>query len=245
METPHEGRGAAGPASAFSVGRVGPALSRLLAERRYEDALILLRAAKRERPRSAAIAEGIALLEERLFRAEAHTLGDLSRRPRLAGGVEALARLPPGELSLALKVDGELSFADLIEGAGPSRFEVVRRLTHLLALGVVSVPAPEPTIVVEPMPEPPPPARPSRPIDCERTAQIALVPEAGALLARARSARGRARRARRSRWRQLATSAGMALIVAAILAAAVWREPIASAVRSAAAVVAAALGRSR
>jgi len=227
--------------------QVGPALSRLLEERRYEDALILLRAAKRERPGSGAIADGIALLEERLYRAEVHTLGDLSRRPRLACGAAVLAQLSPGELSLALKVDGEQSFAELIETAGPSRFEVLRRLVHLLARGVVSVPAPEPTIVVEPMPElppEPPPARGRRPVDCERTAQIALVPEAGILLARARFARIRARDARREKWRRVATSAGMGLTVAAILAAAAWRELIASALRTAASVVAATLGLS-
>lgn len=212
MQTPHEGRGLAEPAPSS---RIGSALARLLAERRYEDALNLLRAARRERPGSTAIAEGIALLEERLFHAEVHALGDLSRRPRLAGGAEALARLPPRELSLAIKVDGDLSFADLIEHAGPSRFEVVRRLAVLLARGVVSVPAPEPTIVVEPMPEPPPRARVPRPIDCERTAQIALVPEAGALLARARSARRATRR--RKRWSRLALLTCIALVLSAVI----------------------------
>lgn len=220
MQTPHEGRGLVEPAPSS---RLGSALARLLAERRYEDALNLLRAARRERPGSAAIAEGIALLEERLFHAEVHALGDLSRRPRLAGGAEALARLRPSELSLAIKVDGDSSFADLIERAGPSRFEVVRRLAILLARGVVSVPAPEPTIVVEPMPEPmpepPPRARVPRPIDCERTAQIALVPEAGALLARARSVRPVARRAtrRRKRWPRLVILGCIALVISAVI----------------------------
>ena len=138
MQRPYEGRGLARPGSP----RIAPALARLLANRRYEDALTLLRAAQRERPGSAAIAEGIALLE--------------------------------------------------------------------------------PTIIVEPMPEPRAPparARAPRPIDCERTAQIALVPEAGALLARARGAH--ARRARRTRWRRLAMWAGLAVVVSAILGAAV------------------------
>src|SRR5262249_24245479 len=115
MQIPLGGQGLAGPAPSSRIGRIGTTLSRLLADRRYEEALFLLRPAQREGPSSAPIAEGIVLLEERLFRAEVHVLGDLSRRPRLAGGADALAQLPPGELSLALKVDGGLSFAELIE----------------------------------------------------------------------------------------------------------------------------------
>jgi hypothetical protein len=218
MQTPHEGRGPVG--AAFRLGRIGPALARLLADHRYEDALILLRAARRDRPDSRAIAEGIALLEERLFRTEVRALGDLSRRPRLACGAAVLAHLAPAELSLAIKIDGQLSFGELIERAGPTRFEVVRRLRGLLARGVVALPAPEPTIIVEPPPAPAVPARTPRPIDCERTAQIALVPEAGALLARARGVR--ARRARRTRWLERAMWACLAVAAVAVLAAAAY-----------------------
>ena len=179
---------------------VVPALERLLAHGRIDEALELLRAAQRERPRSRAIRKGVAMLESRLLRDELNVLGDLSRVPRLAVSADALGALAPPDLGLAVKVDGVATIGDLLDGP-PQRFEVARRLVGLIARGIISVPDWQdamPTIIIE-EPTMPERRRPPRPIECDRTAQIAVVPEAAAMLARARSKRARARARRNGR----------------------------------------------
>jgi hypothetical protein len=114
METPHVERAPTPP-------RVVPALERLLAQGRLEEALDLLRAAQRERPRSRAIRKGISMLESKLFQTELAGLGDLSRVPRLLASAETLAGLLPGDLGLAVKIDGAASLGDLLDRAGSTR----------------------------------------------------------------------------------------------------------------------------
>jgi hypothetical protein len=224
--------------AASTSGRIGPVLERLLAERRYEEALRLLRAAQCERPPSTVIANGIALLEERLAELYIRPLGDLRRVPRLAAGADKLATLTPSELGLALKVDDSTPLARLLERSGPSRFDAARRLAALVERGVLSLPGSEPNIIIDELAVRRPPARTPRPIDCERTAQIALVPDAQALLSRARRSRRR-RRGGRGWW---VIGACICLVGATAVAATVWHDSVWSLVRAAMNAVGGATG---
>jgi len=209
MQTPAQGAQAERP-------RVAPALERLLAEHRYEEALDLLRVAQVARPGSAAIRDGVQLLEERLAPRYLDALGDLEAVPRLAVGAETLGTLPPAELSLALKIDGSTSFVGLIERCGPTRFEVARRLASLVARGVIGRSA-----------------RPIAPVDDERTAQIVLRPDAEALVARARGpARRRPPQPRGHGW--LAACAAIWIAGATVAASYLWWDIIQASVLAAA-----------
>ena len=64
-------------------------LVQLLADRRYEEALDILRLARQKAPDVTELARGIQLLKQRLLRRYLHQLGDLDRVPQLGVDLES------------------------------------------------------------------------------------------------------------------------------------------------------------
>jgi len=115
-------------------------LVQLLADRRYEDALELLRAARQKAPEVPEISRGIQLLKQRLLRRYLHQLGDLDRVPAVILDDASLDALDLGdeERELLRLVDGVSSFGDLVLESRFGRFATYRMLTALLSKGVIS-----------------------------------------------------------------------------------------------------------
>jgi hypothetical protein len=135
-----------------SGGSVRAELEQLLAERRYEEALQLLYAARRQAPEAPDISRGIQLIKQRLIRRYLHQIGNLDEVPRVVA-VDPAA-LADEEQELVRLADGISSFGDIAQESRLGRFETYRRLAGLVARGILVIEgAPPPvTAVVAPAP---------------------------------------------------------------------------------------------
>src|SRR5438132_6367066 len=89
-------------------------IAALLWEKRYEEALELLYAARWHTPDAPEISRGINLLKERLVRRYVEELGDLDAVPSIAPGVNrATIEIADEERALLHLVDGISSFTDI------------------------------------------------------------------------------------------------------------------------------------
>lgn len=175
-----------------------PALERLLAERRYEDALLLLYRERSKTPEDPAITRGIRMLKEHLTVRFARELGSLDRIPVLLAGSEQLARATAEQRQVLRLIDGLATLGDVLQSSRLGRFETYRLLATMLQRGVISTRAPSIFMPAVRPPErapsqrPPPPSEPpsthkspsSSPISAEpTTTPRASVPPHSGLLA--------------------------------------------------------------
>jgi hypothetical protein len=143
-------------------------LEQLLAERRYEEALELLYAARQKAPDAADISRGIQLIKQRLIKRYLHQIGTLDQVPTVA---LTPAQLDSGAVSddeheLIRLADGIASFGDIARETRFGRFETYRLLASLLGRGVLAVPGTTPETIaalaqdsVSPVTAPAPPRR--------------------------------------------------------------------------------------
>jgi hypothetical protein len=112
---------------------------RLLHAGSAEAALELLSSAPGSR--SLELEAMIELLRAHLFVQYTRELGDLSRVPRLTGGVSNLQsrNLPPSAGFLLSMVDGMTPLSDLVSVAGMDRFEVLRSVCRMREAGILEV----------------------------------------------------------------------------------------------------------
>jgi hypothetical protein len=136
------------PGSEESLGPASPLrgqITLLLGERRYEEALELLYAARWRAPDAAEISRGINLLKERLVRRYVEQLGNLDAVPSVAADVDP-ASLSIGEEERALLhlIYGISSLTDIAHQSRLGRFETYRALSRLVGEGIVVVASPPP-----------------------------------------------------------------------------------------------------
>ncbi|MEZ4369354.1 MAG: hypothetical protein R3B07_00955 [Polyangiaceae bacterium] len=114
------------------------ALERLLAGKRYEDALALLLEERTRRPDDPTLSRGIRLLKDRLLLNFLRRVGDLDQVPvRLTPRVPLDAASPVFEL-----VDGIASLEDIIAAVPLGRFEALKAVCELLDLKAIQLSPP-------------------------------------------------------------------------------------------------------
>jgi hypothetical protein len=126
------GAEAGGEEQGMQPGAVRVELEQLLAERRYEEALQLLYAARRATPDAAEISRGIQLIKQRLIKRYLHQIGNLDQVPRAAEGLDT-GTLHDEEVELVRLADGISSFGDIAHESRLGRFETYKRLAALIA----------------------------------------------------------------------------------------------------------------
>ncbi|HJL05124.1 MAG TPA: hypothetical protein RMH85_15235 [Polyangiaceae bacterium LLY-WYZ-15_(1-7)] len=126
----------------------------LVREKRYEDALAVLRDEAEARPDDAAIAKSIAHLEQHLARRYEKQLGGPSVRLRLVG------EAPPSLASIRGHLDGDTTLADALARSGLPPLETLAVLLELQTSGDLEVVGgAQPAVLSEP-----PPRRPDAPV---------------------------------------------------------------------------------
>ncbi len=142
-------RGRAVDAPERSVHPDGPAaqreLEQLLANRRFEEALTHLYAARSRHPNTASISRGIRLVREKLISMYAQKLGSLDVVPRRTA--RAAAEVDCDSLQVLPLVDGISSFEDILASCTLGRWAALRTLCQLRERGALTC-APE----IRPMP---------------------------------------------------------------------------------------------
>jgi hypothetical protein len=141
------------PAEGVAAATPRAELEQLLGERRYEEALELLFALRRQDPESQEISRGVQLLKQRLVRRYLHQIGNLDHVPTLALDAGELEAHGLGEdaRELLRLVDGISSFGDIAHESRLGRFETYRLLARLVgehvltATGSVEEQVPTPT----------------------------------------------------------------------------------------------------
>jgi hypothetical protein len=130
------------------------ALERLLRERRYEEALLLLYRERTRAPEDAAITRGIRMLKEHLTVRYARELGSLDRIPVLVAGADQLARATAEQRQVLRLVDGLATLGDVMQSSRLGRFETYRLLASMLERGLIGTRAPSLFMPAVHLPEP-------------------------------------------------------------------------------------------
>jgi len=117
----------------------GRSSSKLLAERRYEEALDLLSAPPAE-PDAIEISRGIQLLKQRLVRRYLHQIGNLDHVPNLAISQRGrrARKLTEEQTEVLRLIDGISSYGDIAHESRLGRFETFRTLSTLVFEGVLT-----------------------------------------------------------------------------------------------------------
>jgi tetratricopeptide (TPR) repeat protein len=121
-----------------SVSEVRTELEHLLSERRYEEALELLYAARRRNPNAPDIARGIQLLKQRLVRRYLHRLGNLDHVPRTSRAPAEYGHLPEEARTLLRLCDGVSSYGDVARASRLGRYETYRMLAQLVEEEIIT-----------------------------------------------------------------------------------------------------------
>jgi hypothetical protein len=118
-----------------------PELEKLLRERRYEEALKVLYAARASAPKDQAISRSIRLLRERIAVDYAARLVNLDRVPargeRISGSL-----LSSEERQVLSLVDGISSYGDIVAASPMGRLNTLRMLCSFLDTGLVTASSP-------------------------------------------------------------------------------------------------------
>jgi tetratricopeptide (TPR) repeat protein len=116
-------------------------LVRALKERRFEDALVLLEAARARAPEDGAIARGITAIRD-------HVVTRLARR---LGGFEAILEARPANDSLAPEaqavldaIDGRATLGEVLARSQLDRYETCSMIEAMLRHGILAAAEPEP-----------------------------------------------------------------------------------------------------
>jgi tetratricopeptide (TPR) repeat protein len=138
------------------------ALTRLLEEKRFEEALDLLYAQREASPDDAAVSRGIRAIKEHLILRYGRALGSLDRVPMRERAGEGAA-LPAEQQHVLRLIDGLASFGDVIHASQLGRFETYRLLCSMLEARVLSARAPSVRMPVVRSPPPEPTAEAAAP----------------------------------------------------------------------------------
>src|SRR5262249_32645081 len=124
----------------FELAGTRKELETLLADRRYEEALELLFAARRANPQAEEISRGIQLLKQRLIRRYLRVIGNLDHVPQPSVTREALdARATSeDEREVMHLIDGISTYGDIVRGSRRGRYETFALLARLVAADVVT-----------------------------------------------------------------------------------------------------------
>jgi hypothetical protein len=112
-------------------------LERLLAERKYEEALDFLHTARWKQPDAPEISRGIHLLKERLLRRYLARIGTLDAVPRVSPTAD-IGGLIDEERAVLRLVDGISTFGDIARESRFGRFETYRTLSRFVTAGIVA-----------------------------------------------------------------------------------------------------------
>jgi tetratricopeptide (TPR) repeat protein len=118
-----------------------PELERLLRDRRYEEALKVLYAARAQSPKDQAISRSIRLLRERIAVDYAARLVNLDRVP-LRGERVASGTLSGEERQVFSLVDGISSYGDIVAASAMGRLNTLRILCGFLDQGLITASTP-------------------------------------------------------------------------------------------------------
>lgn len=151
-------------------------VQRMIQERRFEDALDVLLAARGQAPNDESIARSIRLLKERLMRQYIERIGNLDRVPRATLGTVHPSSLGAEAQEVLRLIDGATAVDDILLSSRLGQFRTLRTLVTLnermlisLASGSSASLAPtsdgivdrvlaDETSTVNPMPPEPPPS---------------------------------------------------------------------------------------
>lgn len=129
------------PAAADGVDRVE--LGLLLSQKRFDEALAMLLEAQRTAPDDAALARGIAAIQEHLVKRFARWIGGLDRvLVQVMDPEPEIRRSPRFSHVLDLVGDGA-ALQEILEGTQLSRHETTRLLSALMRLCVIGIVQPD------------------------------------------------------------------------------------------------------
>jgi hypothetical protein len=133
-------------------------LEQLLAKKRYEEALEMLYAARREHPEATDLARGVQLLKQRLVRRYLRRLGNLDHVPHVLRLDEESMPVSEEARGLLHLIDGISSFGDIARESRLGRFETYRMLARMVEESVITAaPAHHAAMTHHPEPQPPVP----------------------------------------------------------------------------------------
>lgn len=114
-------------------------LTRLLKERRYEDALEMLLKARQHAPDDPTVSRSIRLLKDKLTLKYAEAVGSLDHVPRCTVPDAELASLSLSfeERGVLALVDGIATFGDIVDTSTHGKFATYRALASFLEKGIV------------------------------------------------------------------------------------------------------------
>ncbi len=158
-------------------GQPSPELERMLKQRRYDDALALLYAARAKHPQDASISRSIRLLRERLILSYAERLTTLDHVPTVAADFDR-SRLSSEQRQVLSFVDGISTFGDIAAANASGQLLTLRVLSDLQDAGAFNVESPGSSRRPSSRPMEEPSVRPTGPVAKSRPAALDAPDEA-------------------------------------------------------------------